>query len=101
MSLNDSKKQFYLSAGIAPAPLNDMELEWLKANGATSNSINDCWREYLTSQGFVFTTYNDTIKLWLEAQGFNGSVKGMLNSFYTSSTSTQRAFSNEFSSEFG
>ncbi len=100
MSLNDNKRSFYIAAGIAPASLNDMELAWLKANGATSISISDCWREYLTSQGYPYGTYNDSLSAWLKAQGFNGSVKGMLNSFYTLSTPTQKVFTSEFSSEF-
>ena len=103
MSLNDSKRSFYISQGVTPASLNDMELEWLQDNGATANSLMDCWKQFLELQGYPYGTYNDSLFAYLEGLGYTGALNDMLNDFYGDSTPTPSGgeeYTDEFTAEF-
>ena len=100
MSLNDNKRSFYISQGIAPATVNDMELEWLQDNGATANSLMDSWKQFLELQGYPYGTYNDSLFAYLEGLGYTGALNDMLNSFYAGAAPQSSAFTSEFTSEY-
>lgn len=51
--MNDKKRDFFISEGIASGPLPDMENKWLRGKVTPYvGSTPDMWKKYLISQGY-------------------------------------------------
>jgi hypothetical protein len=70
--INELKRAFYLSEGIANGDLMDMEYAWLISKvGSFRGSLQDMWNEWFRTNGYSEVNSIDDYNNFLRVSGFN------------------------------
>lgn len=64
------------------ASLNDLTTTYLIQEGGGGVGFMGGWDAFLTSLGFTQGSIQDRQKAWMRSLGYEGSLQGMLKSYY-------------------
>jgi hypothetical protein len=93
--INELKRAFYLSEGVANGDLMDMEYAWLISKvGSFRGSLQDMWNEWFRTNGYGEVNSMDDYNNFLITKGFNqvsiiddiiaagGGIASVVGTFY-------------------